>query len=162
MGAEGVLPRGALIVNADDFARTSSVNRAIIEAFRRGLISSTTLMATAAAFDEAVQLAHERRLLQHIGLHVVLNEMHALSGPVKAYPRLCDRQGRLCLQPKSLFLRLNRGEKTALAQEIRAQLARCRAAGIAVTHMDSHCHLHKFWDVATVVMDHPHHRTTSI
>ncbi len=43
-----------LIVNADDFGMTAGVNRAVAEAHRRGIVTSTSLMATGVAFDDAV------------------------------------------------------------------------------------------------------------
>ena len=46
-----------LIVNADDFGLTSGVNRAIVELHQAGVLTSTTLMARAAATDEAIALA---------------------------------------------------------------------------------------------------------
>ena len=42
-------------MNADDFGMTRGVNRAIVEASGQGIITSTTLMATARAFDDAVE-----------------------------------------------------------------------------------------------------------
>ena len=43
-----------LVVNADDFGFTRDVNRGIVEAHREGILTATTLMATGAAFDDAV------------------------------------------------------------------------------------------------------------
>jgi chitin disaccharide deacetylase len=43
-----------LTVNADDFGLTPGVNRTIIEAHSRGIVTSSTLMANGAAFDDAV------------------------------------------------------------------------------------------------------------
>ena len=50
-----------LIVNADDFGFTSGVNRAIVEAHTRGVVTSATLMANGPAFAEAAQLARHFR-----------------------------------------------------------------------------------------------------
>ena len=48
-----------LVVNADDFGFTRDVNQGIVEAHRQGILTATTLMATGAAFDDAVRLARE-------------------------------------------------------------------------------------------------------
>ena len=48
-----------LVVNADDFGFTRDVNAGIVEAHHQGILSSTTLMAPGAAFDDAVRLAKE-------------------------------------------------------------------------------------------------------
>jgi len=47
-----------LIINADDFGLTRGVNRAVVELHQAGSLTSATLMATGAAFDDAVTLAH--------------------------------------------------------------------------------------------------------
>ena len=69
-----------LIINADDFGLTSGVNRAIIEAHQRGVVTSTTLMANSAAFADAAQLAHINPKLS-VGCHVVLVDGLAVSPP---------------------------------------------------------------------------------
>lgn len=48
-----------LTVNADDFGLIGGVNRAVIEAHARGILTSATVMANMPAFDEAVRLAKE-------------------------------------------------------------------------------------------------------
>lgn len=60
-----------LIVNADDFGFTRDVNAGIVEAHRDGILTSTTLMAKGAAFDDAVRLARETPTLD-IGVHLEL------------------------------------------------------------------------------------------
>lgn len=49
-----------LIVNADDFGLCASVNRGVLEAHRRGIVTSASLLATAPGFEEAAPL-HKRR-----------------------------------------------------------------------------------------------------
>ena len=64
-----------LIVNADDFGLTAGVNRAIVEAQERGIVTSATLMANAGAFEEAASLAASlanRNARFSVGCHVVL------------------------------------------------------------------------------------------
>ena len=60
-----------LVVNADDFGFTRDVNQGIVEAHRDGILTATTLMATGAAFDDAVRLAKENPSLD-MGCHLVL------------------------------------------------------------------------------------------
>ncbi|OFV95000.1 MAG: hypothetical protein A3F68_11880 [Acidobacteria bacterium RIFCSPLOWO2_12_FULL_54_10] len=58
-----------LIVNADDFGYTRGVNQAIVEAWQRGVVTSTSLMANGAAFDDAVSLARQETGLD-VGCHL--------------------------------------------------------------------------------------------
>jgi predicted glycoside hydrolase/deacetylase ChbG (UPF0249 family) len=48
-----------LIINADDLGLTAGVNRAIAECIRVGVVTSTTLMANATAFLDAVSVVHK-------------------------------------------------------------------------------------------------------
>lgn len=57
-----------LIVNADDFGQTSGVTRGIVECHRRGIVTSTSLMVTGRALEEAAALSRENPKLS-IGLH---------------------------------------------------------------------------------------------
>ena len=112
-----------LVVNADDFGFTRDVNRGIVEAHRNGILTATTLMATGAAFDDAVNLARENPALD-IGVHLVLvgeppfpitmpHLMRAmLLGRIRIYDELC------------------------------AQVRRILDTGLKPTHLDTHKHTH--------------------
>ena len=47
----------SLIVNADDLGWTQGVNRGIAEAHRNGIVTSTSLLANGAAFEDGVETA---------------------------------------------------------------------------------------------------------
>jgi len=57
-----------LIVNADDLGWTEGVNRGIVEAHRRGLVTSTSLLANGRAFESALAAAISNPQLG-IGVH---------------------------------------------------------------------------------------------
>lgn len=61
-------PDRLLIVNADDFGQTGGINRGIIECHREGIVTSTSLMVTGRAVQEAVSLSRANPGLA-IGLH---------------------------------------------------------------------------------------------
>jgi hopanoid biosynthesis associated protein HpnK len=132
-----------LIVNADDFGFTSGVNRAIVEAHTRGIVTSSTLMAKGAAFEEAVQLAKNAPNLS-IGCHVVLID----GQPVLAceeIPSLTASQrfhdGLKTFALRALSHRLNSDE---IAAEATAQIRKIQSTGISVSHVDTHKHAHLF------------------
>jgi predicted glycoside hydrolase/deacetylase ChbG (UPF0249 family) len=121
--------RKQLIVNADDFGFTPDVNQGIVEAHRRGILTATTLMATGAAFDDAVRLARETPSLD-IGCHLVLiGGSSLLTG--RAYPLTAPR----------LVAALARCEIRAY-EELKAQVWHILGAGIKPTHLDTHKHTH--------------------
>jgi len=138
-----------LIINADDFGLTGGVNRAILEAHERGVVTSATLMANGQAFADAITLAQSRPRLG-VGCHIVLVDgaplldqkaVHSLlhGGGGSGSPRF--REGITRFGTLALLGRLNENEIEA---EATAQIRKLQAAGIAVTHLDSHKHTHLF------------------
>src|SRR5208283_1213509 len=86
--AQAVLMAGGakyLAVNADDFGFTHDVNAGIVEARAKGILTSTTLMANGAAFDDAVRLASENPALD-VGVHLVLVGGRSVLRPERALP----------------------------------------------------------------------------
>lgn len=62
---------GKLIINSDDFGYSNGVNYGIIDAYRNGILTSTTLMANMPGFNEAVKLKKEYPRLG-VGVHLTL------------------------------------------------------------------------------------------
>jgi predicted glycoside hydrolase/deacetylase ChbG (UPF0249 family) len=60
-----------LIVNGDDFGASRGVNRGIVEAHRRGILTSTSLMVDAPFSEEAARLSRDLPDLS-VGLHADL------------------------------------------------------------------------------------------
>ena len=132
---------------------TEGVNRAIAECHTRGIVSSTTLMATGAAFEHAVELSRSLPELS-VGCHMVL---------VDGEPLLPASEVRSLLAPgtKRFFHSIGEFARAALlgkfrAEEIEAeasaQFARLQLAGIRISHFDSHKHTHLFPDVLGPVL----------
>ncbi len=132
-----------LIVNADDFGYTSGVNRAIVEAHSRGVVTSSTLMANGSAFADAVQLAKTIPQLS-VGCHVMLTDGDPVLGP-EPLPSLttgshfCD--GMVAFAARAIAGSLDANEITA---EASAQIRKIQSAGIVVSHIDTHKHTHLF------------------
>jgi hopanoid biosynthesis associated protein HpnK len=131
-----------LIVNADDFGLTVGVNQGILRAYQEGILTSTTIMANGAAFEDAVALARANPGLG-VGCHLVLVGGRALTTRDEA-PTLVDRNGDLPASLGKLLARLACGavKPEHIERELRAQIERVRAAGIEPTHLDTHKHTH--------------------
>ncbi len=147
-----------LIVNADDFGLTSGVNRAIVETHRKGVVSSTTLMATApdAAFSDAVKMAQEVPGLS-VGCHVVLVDGRPVSAPGAVDTLLAVRSG----EPECFYSSLSAFaarammggfDRDQLVAEVVAQIRKIQAAGIVVSHLDSHKHAHIFPEILAALL----------
>src|SRR3954471_15736136 len=109
--------RRFLVVNADDFGASTGVNRGIVDAHTKGVLTSTSMMVTGPAVDEAVALAHDHPELS-IGLHWdVIGED--------------ERQ-------------FDTYDPDAVRAEFRRQLQRFEdLLGRPPTHIDSHRHTHR-------------------
>jgi hopanoid biosynthesis associated protein HpnK len=142
-----------LIVNADDFGISEPVNRGIVEAHDRGIVTSASIMATGPAFAHAVDLARSRPGLA-VGIHLVLTEQRPLIGAAAA-ASLVGRDGRFPPHVAQLLaLRLRRRISLAeVRRELGAQLERVRDAGVALSHIDGHQHVHVLPGIAAIVAD---------
>jgi hopanoid biosynthesis associated protein HpnK len=136
-----------LIINADDFGLTSGVNRGIIEAHERGIVTSATLMACGAKFQEAVDIASRTPQLS-VGCHVLLvdaspvleiQKVSSLAVANSGTPKF--RDSLLDFACRAAARRFNEDEIEA---EITAQIRKLQRAGIQVSHLDSHKHTHMF------------------
>ncbi len=142
-----------LIINADDFGKNEKINKAILYCFENRLCSSTTIMANMPGFEHACQLAQEKHLTNHIGIHLVLTSGVPLTDAIKSCQRFCDPSGRFKRDArKKRIFHLSSTEKTAVADEIRTQISRCRDRGLPITHLDSHNHIHEEAAIASLLV----------
>lgn len=135
------MPR-RLIVNADDFGRSRSINEAVIRAHREGVLTAASLMVNEAATVEAVALANENPTLG-VGLHLTLLCGHAAL-PQEKIPGLINARGELSNNPVTAGFHYfaNRGLREQLRSEIHAQFDRFRATGLPLDHVNGHLHFH--------------------
>ena len=125
-----------LIINADDFGYTKSINKGIIYAFVQGLISTTTLMVNMPHTTEAIELAKANPKLA-VGLHIVLTVGAPLS---KNCPTLIGKNGNFLGKDIIIKQSINKNE---VHEEILAQLNFLFDNGINVDHIDTHHSLYK-------------------
>jgi predicted glycoside hydrolase/deacetylase ChbG (UPF0249 family) len=141
-----------LIVHGDDFGIDESVNSGIVEAHRRGILTSTSLIANGRAFEHAVALAKACPTLD-VGVHLTLTEERPLApGPAVAGLAEADRLPRDVWR-LAARLALGRVPLAAVRAELDAQIRRVRDAGLAPSHLDGHQHVHVLPGVARVVAE---------
>ena len=140
-----------LIINADDFGSSREINRAIIEAFAKGLISSTTIMVNMPGFEDACELAKKNGIQGQIGLHLNLTTGYPLTETIKTRKLFCDAAGKFLRHQKNLFY-ITPKDKYALREELEAQFNKLVTQGIVPTHIDSHHHSHTKWAIGTEVI----------
>jgi len=145
-----------LIVNADDFGLTAGVNRGILEAHAGGVVSSATLMANGAAFADAVTAARSTPNLS-VGCHVVLVDGTPVSPPGALDTLMAIRSA----EPEKFYSSLSAFaaramlggfDRDQLVAEVTAQIRKIQAAGLEVTHLDSHKHAHIFPEILAALL----------
>jgi predicted glycoside hydrolase/deacetylase ChbG (UPF0249 family) len=131
-----------LIINADDLGFTEGVTRGILEAHAAGAVTSASMMVNTPGFDDAVRRVAGYPALS-VGLHLNLTAGRPVSDPATV-PSLVDpTDGRFLtlarLAGRALSGRIRQGE---VFRECAAQIGRLREAGIRISHLDSHRHVH--------------------
>ena len=123
-------------MHADDLGLSTAANRGILCAHEAGVVTSTSLLANLPGAEQGAMLARRAPALE-VGLHLNLTTSPArtLVGPDGQFRPL--RTQLLAL----LFWRVDPDEVHA---ELEAQLARARALGLSITHLDGHEHVHVF------------------
>ncbi|GAA0410366.1 carbohydrate deacetylase [Paenibacillus motobuensis] len=125
-----------VIINADDFGLSPGVNRGIIEAFKAGGITSTSLIVNMPGFDDAVQLARSYPDLS-VGLHFNLTYGRPVSDPASV-PSLVKEDGAFHSEAIERIW-----DSRDVSRELKAQWDRLVKTGLRPTHLDSHHLLHQ-------------------
>ncbi len=130
-----------LIVNADDFGLTPGVNAGIVDAHRRGILTSASVFANAGATADALAIARRTPSLG-IGCHLTLVDGKPLSPPSRIPSlldgdRFRDTWTAFAAAVVSRRIRLDEVER-----ELAAQIERVRSGGIRLSHLDGHKHVH--------------------
>jgi predicted glycoside hydrolase/deacetylase ChbG (UPF0249 family) len=131
-----------LIVSADDFGLTKSVNEGIAKALREGIVTSVNLFPSGEAFADALRLAKEMDL-KEAGAHLALTETAPVADP-KRVPTLVAPDGRFRRNRNQFLLRyiLGMADCDHIYTELKAQMDAIIAAGITITDLSSHEHIH--------------------
>jgi predicted glycoside hydrolase/deacetylase ChbG (UPF0249 family) len=128
-----------LVVHADDLGMSHSVNRATFEALQKGWITSSSILVPCPWFPEVAQFAASHPDAD-LGIHLAVNSewtgfRWGPVSPVDAVSSLLDRDGYLPLEETAVAANARPDQ---VERELRAQVDRARAAGIRLTHLDSH------------------------
>lgn len=136
-----------LIVNADDSGLSRGQNYGILEAFRHGVVTSTTAMVNGEAVEHAAALYQQEPLLA-VGMHFVLTH----GAPLTPMPSLAP-DGKL---GKAIWQRSKEGSLPLeeIARELASQYQRFTDLfGHEPTHIDSHHHVHMIEAILPIVAD---------
>lgn len=127
-----------VIVNADDLGATPQINDEVFDLMGAGLVTSATMMCNAPAFEAAAKRA-ARFDKCSFGIHLNLTQFEPLSAPGALAPLLDENRH---LSKKTLASTFTSRLLLAAHQELSLQVERALRAGVAVSHFDSHHHIH--------------------
>jgi len=134
-----------VVVNADDLGVSRGATLGIIEAHRKGIVSSASLAVTTDAYRHAVESAVAGCPELGIGLHFTLTSGRPAADP-GAVPMLIGPEGFLRWRFTTLWRALVGPSGTELLGqvgiELEAQLARLAADGIRPDHINGERHVH--------------------
>lgn len=132
-----------LIVSADDFGFSESINEGIVKAYEEGIVTHLNLMPAGGAFDDALTKARALKL-REAGAHLVLTEeMIPLSGPHRVVS-LVRKNNKFHRSHKEFFLNLllRKIDVPHIYRELKNQLEILKKTGIRLTCLSSHEHIH--------------------
>ena len=144
-----------IIVNADDFGKSRSVNNAIMFAFNKGVINQTTIMTTEASFDDAVTIAKDNGFIDNVGLHLNLDEGEPLTENIKNVECFCNPDGTFNRRFRRARLKNYWFDKTIsqfCQEEMLAQMEKYKSIGSSLMHIDSHHHVHFKYSILTLLI----------
>jgi predicted glycoside hydrolase/deacetylase ChbG (UPF0249 family) len=125
-----------LVVNADDFGQFSAVTRGIIEAFERGIVTSSSMMVRWPDTKTAANYARANPSLA-VGLHLDFEEWGCHDG-----------------EWSKLYGTVDLSDERAVTDEARRQLSLFQdLVGMQPSHLDSHQHLHLKEPLRSVAAD---------
>lgn len=137
-----------LIVNADDYGLTKALNLGILEGFKNGVVTSTTMMANMQGFDHAVELYKQNDILK-VGVHLTLTAGFPVCKDLKT---IVSESGKF-IDQRTFLKNEIKVDVIELKREFMAQIKKIKNAGIEIDHIDSHHHAHSFPIACEVVCD---------
>lgn len=125
-----------LIVTADDVGLHRGMTEGAVRAHREGVVTACSVVANGVAFYDAVERLRDVPSLE-VGVHLTLVEERSLTG----------------MRFPTSYVGFVREQKNGVAieRELRAQIERVLAAGLHVTHLNGHQHVHMWPHVFAIV-----------
>ena len=133
-----------ILTIADDFGWTEGQNQAVERGALSGVLRRASLLSNGAAFAHAIAIAKRLPMLG-VGVHLTLCEGQPLTSAGELGPLCKGRPGGAFpdgLGPIFALALSRRLPLAAIESEWRAQLERALAAGLSLSHLDGHKHVH--------------------
>ncbi len=142
-----------IIVNADDFGINERVTKEIEKAIECGCVSSTTIMANGKCLDEVADFSRKHPEVS-FGVHLCLSEFESITkSPVFRKYGLIDQNGIFIRKQIFSIMHFDIELKSAIKEELIAQIRKIKGYNIPLSHCDSHHHAHTIWGLHQLIRD---------
>jgi len=142
----------ALVATADDVGLQDGQTLGALQAHDRGIVTAVSVVANGGALEPALERLRDRPELD-AGVHLTLVGERPLSPPA-AVPSLLGRDGAFLPDVRAFVRRYLLGgiATPEVEAELRRQIERLLAGGLALVHVNSHQHLHVLPRIFDVVL----------
>ena len=142
-----------LIVNADDFGLAADVTDGIVDAYRTGIVSSTSMMVGGADAIRAARLAQQEPGMA-VGIHLTLVDGKSVEPATRA-PSILGDDGKFLDDHRQFVRRYAMGgvNLSDVRDECSAQIHRFLDMGLQPSHLDSHQHMHLLPGIFEIVQE---------
>jgi len=143
-----------IIVNADDLGISQGINSGIVEAFRKGIVTSASIMANANYTEDALSRLRDAPGLK-VGIHITLSGSKPIADR-KDVPHLITSEGLFLKRGLNLCGRLSISPAKVLNEikkEISLQIEYLYSRNLKITHIDSHDHIHFLPAILDIIIE---------
>lgn len=140
-----------LIVSADDFGLTHSINEGILRAVKEGIVTNINLIPTGLVADDAISIIKYDRI-EEIGVHLALTETRATTNP-RLIASLADEDGLLPASRVEFVKKFMSGriDISHIRRELNSQMDKAAHSGARITSLSTHEHLHMLPEIFEIV-----------
>jgi len=140
-----------LIVTADDFGLTHSINEGILMAAREGIVTNINLIPTGDASSDAISIIKYDKIPE-IGVHLALTETRPVTS-IRLISGIIDGGGAFPASRSEFLKRLFSGhiDMEHVRIELKSQMDKAAHSGARITNLSSHEHLHMIPEIFKVL-----------
>lgn len=130
-----------VIVNADDLGSFPKIDASVFSFMHANKVTSASLIANGGTFPDVIEKVRGMKDCS-FGVHLNLTSFRPLTASSALEPLLLDNGEFNPDLSRLPSIVQHREVRIAVYREWRAQVARAIAAGISISHLDSHEHVH--------------------
>lgn len=137
-----------VIINADDFGLTNAVTYGICDCIKYGVVTSTSIISNTQGFKVARELIASG-LDADFGVHLNITTGYPITNITN--DNLINSKGQFLKYSEFKIEKQNKETLELIKNEWEAQILKILGAGIGISHLDSHHHMHLLYPELTKI-----------